>query len=81
MKDAIDKRILYKANDGGVAVIVPNPECHLTLKQIASKDVPAGSPYKIIDASLLKDRSYRNAWDIDDADLDTGIGGPEGIKQ
>jgi hypothetical protein len=37
--------------------------------------VPAGKPYKIIDAAELPaDRSARNAWTVDEADLTDGIG-------
>lgn len=32
-------------------------------------------PYKIIDASELPDRSQRDQWDVDEADLTGGIGG------
>jgi hypothetical protein len=58
------KRIIYKTTDGGVAVIVPADECGLTIEEIASKDVPAGSPYKIVDvADIPTDRTFRNAWE------------------
>jgi hypothetical protein len=58
------KRIIYKTTDGGVAVIVPADECGLTIEEIAAKDVPAGSPYKIVDvADIPADRTFRNAWE------------------
>jgi hypothetical protein len=39
--------------------------------------VPAGKPYKIVDAAdLPTDRAYRNAWTVDEADLTDGVGGP-----
>ena len=60
----MNQRIIYQTNDGGVAVIVPAPDCGLTIEQIAAKDVPAGKPYKIIDASEIPaDRTFRNAWE------------------
>jgi hypothetical protein len=34
------KRIIYPTDDGGVAVIIPAPECGLTIEEIAAKDVP-----------------------------------------
>lgn len=43
------KRIIYPTDEGGVAIIVP-ADCGLTIEQIAAKDVPAGKPYKIVDA-------------------------------
>lgn len=58
------KRIIYPTPDGGVAVIVPAPDCGLTIEQIAQKDVPAGVQYKIIDtADVPTDRTFRNAWE------------------
>ena len=57
-------RIIYPTPEGGVAIIIPAPECGLTLEQIAAKDVPAGVPYSIVDASdIPTDRTFRNAWE------------------
>ena len=57
-------RIIYPTDDGGVAVIVPAVECGLTIEEIAAKDVPAGKPFKIVDASdIPEDRTFRNAWE------------------
>jgi hypothetical protein len=43
---------------------------------IAIKDVPAGKPFKIVDAAdIPSDRSERDAWTVDEADLTDGIGG------
>jgi hypothetical protein len=59
-----DKRIIYPTDEGGVAVIVPAPECGLTIEQIAAKDVPPGKPYQIVDVSEIpSDRTFRNAWE------------------
>jgi hypothetical protein len=56
-------RIIYKTDEGGVAVIIPSPNCGLTIEQIAAKDVPAGKPYEIVDvADIPSDRTFRNAW-------------------
>ena len=58
------KRIIYKTDDGGVAVIVPAPDCGLTVEEVAEKDVPAGKPYKIVDvADIPADRTFRDAWE------------------
>jgi hypothetical protein len=74
----MNQRIIYPADDGGVAVIVPAPECGLTIEEIAAKDVPPvvvfgpeGSvvsssprPFKIVDvADIPSDRTFRNAWE------------------
>ena len=60
----MNQRIIYSTDDGGVAIIVPAPECGLTIEQIAAKDVPAGKPYKIVNvADIPTDRTFRNAWE------------------
>ena len=60
----MNQRIIYPTDDGGVAVIVPAPECSLSIQAIAAKDVPAGKPYKIVDvADIPTDRTFRNAWE------------------
>jgi len=59
----MNQRIIYQTDEGGVSIIVPAPECGLTIEQIAAKDVPAGKPYEIVDASdIPSDRTFRNAW-------------------
>jgi len=59
-----NQRIIYPNDEGGVAVIIPAPECGLTIEEIAAKDVPAGKPYKIVDvADIPSDRTFRNAWE------------------
>jgi hypothetical protein len=60
----MNQRIIYPNDEGGVSIIVPAPECGLTIEQIAAKDVPSGKPYKIIDVSEVpSDRTFRNAWE------------------
>jgi len=59
------KRIIYPTDDG-IAIIVPAPECGLTIEEIAAKDVPAGVPFRIItDDGIPSDRTFRNAWKDD----------------
>ena len=60
----MNQRIIYPTDEGGVAVIVPAPECGLTIEEIAAKDVPQGKPYKIVDAAdIPTDRTFRDAWE------------------
>lgn len=60
----MNQRIIYPNDDGGVSIIVPAPECGLTIEEIAAKDVPAGKPFKIVDVSdIPTDRTFRNAWE------------------
>jgi hypothetical protein len=60
----MNQRIIYKTNDGGTAIVVPAPNCGLTIEEIAAKDVPKGTAYKIVDVSEIPtDRTFRNAWE------------------
>ena len=59
----MDKRIVYKNDDGTIAIIVP-ADCGLTIEEIAAKDVPSGKEYHIVDKSEIpSDRTFRNAWE------------------
>jgi hypothetical protein len=71
-------RIIYNQDNGVVAVIIPTPEAleKYGIQAIAIKDVPAGKPFKILDASEVpSDRSARDSWTVDEADLTDGVGG------
>ena len=58
-----DKRIIYIADDGSVAIVIPSDNCSLTVEQIRDKDVPTGKTSYIVDKSVIPtDRSFRNAW-------------------
>lgn len=60
----MNQRIIYPNDEGGVSIIVPAPECGLTIEEIAAKDVPAGKPFKIVDVTdIPSDRTFRNAWE------------------
>ena len=71
-------RIIYNQDNGVVAVIIPSPEAleQHGIQAIAIKDVPAGKPFKIVDAAdIPSDRTDRDAWTVDEADLTDGVGG------
>ena len=56
-------RIIYPTADG-IAVVIPTGE--LPIEDVAAKDVPAGTPYRFIDAAdLPTDRTFRAAWEAD----------------
>lgn len=58
------QRIIYQTADGGVSIIVPSPDCGLTIEEIAAKDVPAGVEFSIVATeSIPADRFFRNAWE------------------
>ena len=57
-------RILYPMSNGGVAVVSPTGE--LPIEDVCQKDVPAGTPYLIVEDDVIpSDRSFRNAWEAD----------------
>ena len=62
----MNKRIIYKNQDNSVSIIVPSDEAlqSMTIEQIAVKDVPENTPYKIVDVfEIPSDRTFRNAWE------------------
>ena len=60
----VAKRIIFPNDEGGVSILIPSPNCELTIEEIAAKDVPAGKSFKIIDiADVPTDRTFRNAWE------------------
>lgn len=60
----MNQRIIYPTENNSVAIIIPAPDCNLSIEEIAAKDVPAGKPYKIINApDIPSDRTFRNAWE------------------
>lgn len=72
----MNKRIIYKDNEH-LMVIIPTTEAleTMTIKQIAKKDVPTGLKFKIVDVSEIpSDRTFRNAWEINEAELTDGVG-------
>jgi hypothetical protein len=69
------KRIIYQNDAGGVAIIIPSAACGLTVNKIAEKDVPTGVPFQIVDeADVPTDRTMRDQWTVDIADLTDGVG-------
>ena len=69
--------IIFNQDNGIPAVVMPTEEAldlH-GIMAIATKDVPAGKPFKIVDASDLPQDVPQEAWVIDEADLTDGIGG------
>ena len=61
----MNKIIIYKTEDNGVAILTPTLEAlqTMTIEEIAAKDVPQGKEYHIVDVSdIPEDRTFRNAW-------------------
>ena len=59
----MNKRIIYQNDESGISIIIPAEECGLTIEEIATKDVPQGKEYYIVNVSdIPEDRTFRNAW-------------------
>lgn len=60
----MDQRIIYPLPNGGVAVIIPAISAGMTIEQIAAKDVPPNTPYRIVHVNdIPSDRTFRDAWE------------------
>lgn len=73
----MNPRIIYQTDAGGVAVIIPAPEAlsQYGIEAIARKDVPAGRPFAVVDASEVpSDRTERARWTVPLEALVDGIG-------
>ena len=73
----MNQRIIFQNDEGGISILTPAPEClqSHTIEEIAAKDVPAGKPYKIVSVDdIPSDRTFRNAWTVDEAELTDGVG-------
>ena len=78
----MNQAIVYVQDNGVVAVITPTPDAvaQLGIMAIALKDVPAGKPIKIVDASVFDGVADvpQEAWVVDEAALNDGVGADYG---
>ena len=44
----MNQRIIYKTQEGNLIIVIP-ADCGLTVEEIATKDVPSGVQYFIVD--------------------------------
>jgi len=61
----MNKKIVYTQDDGTLAIVIPTPEAldTMTVEEIATKDVPTGKEYHIVeDSEVPSDRTFRDAW-------------------
>lgn len=77
-------KIIYPINPNDetspINVISPSATCGLTVNQIAKKDVPKGTPYKIVtNATIPTDRTFRHAWEVVVSDCNDGTGQDYGV--
>ena len=71
-------KIIYKNEDNSISIITPSQEALELhgIEAIAKKDVPHNTPFKIVEDDVIPDdRTFRNAWTIDDSELTDGVGG------
>ena len=71
------ERIIFENDEGGVSIIVPSPAAlrTYTIQEIAAKDVPSGKHYAIVPTEEIpSDRTFRDAWEVDEAALVDGVG-------
>jgi hypothetical protein len=69
--------IVYPNESGSVSLITPGQDFLNThgITEVARKDVPAGTPYLIVDDATLPSQEYFNAWEADFTNPDgVGIG-------
>tara|TARA_R100000231_G_scaffold67788_1_gene54340 strand:- start:772 stop:1002 length:231 start_codon:yes stop_codon:yes gene_type:complete len=71
-----DYRIIYyKQGRSTVTVGIPMDKTDLTVEEIAKRNVPTGQKYKIVNvADVPSDRSFRDAWQVDESELTDGVG-------
>ena len=70
-------KIIYKNSDESIAIIHPTSEAlkFMTIEEIALKDVPTGLAFAIVeDLEIPTDRTFRDAWTIDEDLLTDGVG-------
>ena len=68
-------KIIYQTKEGTVSVITATQEWSGTMEELAQMDVPTGLKYKIVEDSVVPtDRSFRDAWEVDEAELTDGVG-------
>lgn len=62
----MNQSIIYPQDSGSIALVIPAPECGLSVQEIARKDVPAGVPYLIVNnEDVPLDHEFFNAWEAD----------------
>lgn len=66
------QKIIYATPEGGVAVVHPTGE--VSINELVSKVVPAGTKFEIVDESVIpSDRFFRGAWVANGAAVDVDL--------
>lgn len=70
-------KIIYKNEFGGISIISPTQEAleQMSIIELALKDVPTGLAFAIVeDSEIPTDRTFRDAWTVDETTLTDGVG-------
>jgi len=55
-------KVIIYPNDGGVAVVTPAPDYEDQIEAVASKDVPEGMPWRVIEDKELPPLELGSRW-------------------
>lgn len=78
----MDERIVYTNQDGGVCIVIPSLTSGLTVEEIANKDVPFGTPFKILSSTLIpNDRTFRMGWAFANGHVEVDMSKAREIKR
>jgi len=73
-------KIVYLEKSGTLSVIWPSPEWTGTIDALAKFHVPTDLKYLIVEDNFIPtDRSFRDAWEIDESELTDGVGSSDGV--
>lgn len=62
-----DEVIIFRKEDGGVAVINVHPDHRITIQEVVDRVLKPGQPYKVVKKDTLPtDGMYRDAWKWED---------------
>jgi|TARA_R110000824_G_scaffold109639_4_gene257376 hypothetical protein len=68
-------KIIYNNSEGNVVVLWKVKENPRTTEEVAQRHVPTGVRYKIVEDSVIPtDQTFRDAWQVDEAELTDGVG-------
>jgi hypothetical protein len=78
----MNKVLIYKSNDDLLVTYFPHEISDPLVREHADEILKFGTCFRIADVSEIPtDRTFRSAWEIEDADLNDGVSGEFGPKQ
>lgn len=70
----MSKVIIYPDVSGGINIVMPAPDCGLTVEEIAQMRVPPDTAYKIMNnTELPSEFEFRKAWEWHGAEVTTNF--------